>query len=83
MDKIEITYVEFENPSFGTGEPLGDLHYAEWRRNGGKIESALAKPHKASRNEGEDNLIPDDVRVALALLVAPGLVVAVPMSVEE
>ena len=75
-DRIEIIHVEFDNDAAKPGKysPVSELYYAEWRRNGGEIESAHAKPHKASRNEGDDHLIPDDVRVALALLVAPGLV---------
>lgn len=68
MDKIEITHVEFAGARLRT---IKYMDYAEWTRNG--------VPAGAWEWQG----IPDDVRVALALLVAPGLVVAVPMSVEE
>lgn len=68
MDEIEITHVELS----GTGpRAIKYLDYVEWKRNG--------VPDGAWEYKG----IPDDVRVALALLIAPGLVVALPTGVEE
>jgi hypothetical protein len=70
-DKIEITYVEFDRDAFKEAPCVGSLWYVEWRRNGVK-ETAYADPDKSAHRGLE--LLPDDVRVALALLVAPGLV---------
>lgn len=75
-DKIEITYVEFANDvprRHGVG--IGALYYAQWRRNG-REEYAHADPDEftGADDSGEIQGIPDDVRTALALLVAPGLV---------
>lgn len=75
-DQIEIMHVEFDNETTSESNAIRALHYAEWRRNCGEVESAFARPHKASRNEGDDHLVPDDVRVAIAMLAAPGLVEA-------
>ena len=60
-DKIEITYVEFDDNQIEK-TAMTRLHYCEWKR-GDKRGHAF-----------HDDSIPDDVRIALALLVAPGLV---------
>lgn len=73
-DKIEIMYVEFDDAKIDGWRQLVALDYVEWRIHGGDVETSHA--------EG-DNSIPDDVRVALALLVAPGLVEAVKPATPE
>ena len=67
-DKIEITRAEFNDdwtPSVG-------FYYAAWRRNG-EVDYGYGNPDDAGETKG----IPDDIRIALALAVAPGLVEAV------
>jgi hypothetical protein len=56
-------------------KPITRLTYAEWSRDGGEIEHANLLLNRLAENEGEEAVIPDDVRIALAMLVAPGLVV--------
>lgn len=60
-DKIEITYAEVVRV-----DDRSFVRQIEWRRNGAY-----------SRAGGDGGAtIPDDVRVALAMLIAPGLVEA-------
>jgi hypothetical protein len=57
-DKIEIVRVDFGG---------SDIDYIEWRRNGGEVEGCY------TRANPQKYIIPDDVRVALARLIAPHL----------
>lgn len=78
VDKIQITYVEFDNDQPGVTrvprrEVLG-LYYADWRRSGNSEWGFADRSAYVDNGAGEVCGIPDDVRVALALIVAPGLV---------
>lgn len=63
-DKIEIISVGFSLSA--------EIMFCEWRRNG-ELKFLQQRTGFPLR-DGEQPSIPDDVRVALALLVAPGLV---------
>lgn len=65
-DKIEIMCAEVTD-AFMRNEPRCRLSSCGWRRNG-KVEFGWREGHPIKTP------IPDDVRIALALLVAPGLV---------
>ena len=75
-DKIEILYMECDE-NYSSKSPMTKLTYCEWRRNG-KVEFSMNDGD--TEEEGGTGCvpeIPDDVRVALALLIAPGLIVPV------
>ena len=66
---FKITY--FEGDGNNTPDrPFTKLHYVEWD-HGGKFEYGWGEPPRP-----DEPTIPDYVRVQLALLIAPGLVVA-------
>lgn len=75
-DKIEIIHVEFDSDSLDGPAVATKLNYVEWRKNGRTIESSYPGANRHARNEGEEQIVPDDVRIAIAMLVAPGLVEA-------
>lgn len=67
--KIQILYFEGDE-GISKRVPMTRLVKAEWLRDGA-FENGYGMPY-----HGEPG-IPDDVRVALAMLIAPGLVKAV------
>ena len=65
---FKITYFEGdESPT--TKKPFTKLRYVEWN-HGGETQCGWGEP------VADEQPIPDYVRVQLALLIAPGLVVA-------
>ncbi len=67
-DRIEIKFFDFDSEDMGDFRAFIRLRYVAWARNGvGEFGFAAPAPGNGP--------IPDDVRIALAMLVAPGLVV--------
>lgn len=73
MSNIVITYWEGDE---SLAKPaITRLVYAEWTRNGVKEHAYATQDDDpyGKEDDAADNVIPDDVRETLALLIAPSL----------